>query len=259
MSGKDDWEKAYREIIARGRDRLGDPPTAEEIEAYSRGALPEAKMAHVRELLAYYPDLASALNENEPPAMTEQRLLTDAQMAAGWESVQRRVGLTMPAPIPFAAAPKPGPSRTLAIAASVAAAILAGLYIHSRWVVRDLRQQLSVARVKVDKIVVSQEGSRGPARPNAIRLAANTESVMVVLTLVDGTDAKAFRLELVDAASIPERVIWSAADLTRRRDGTFAVQIPRNLLEGADFRFRLYSGGEHGRLLATYRLPPIAE
>src|SRR5215213_3969389 len=88
MAPKTDWETAYRDLIVRGRERVGEPPTPEELVAYSLGQLPEDRAARVRESLAYYPDLAKALSEEAAPAAEDQQpYLSKQQLAADWESL----------------------------------------------------------------------------------------------------------------------------------------------------------------------------
>lgn len=83
-------EEAYADLIRRGRERVGGPPTPEEVVAYSRGELPEAEAARFQERLAYYPDIARILSEEEPPPGDEERLITPEQMAEDWASILER-------------------------------------------------------------------------------------------------------------------------------------------------------------------------
>src|SRR5260370_31105605 len=89
---KSDWQAASRELMAEARARLGPPPTAEEMLAYTRGELSEKEEARVRELLVCYPELARSLPEpfpSEGALPGDSDFLTDAEVANHWASVQR--------------------------------------------------------------------------------------------------------------------------------------------------------------------------
>jgi hypothetical protein len=63
MITKDDWNDALDAWIVEERERLGGPPTPEEVVAYLSGQLPPAAAARVRALLVYYPELTPLLTE----------------------------------------------------------------------------------------------------------------------------------------------------------------------------------------------------
>ncbi|HEV7766111.1 MAG TPA: hypothetical protein VGQ76_13990 [Thermoanaerobaculia bacterium] len=63
MITKDDWNDALDTWIVEERERLGGPPTPEEVVAYLSGELPLAAAARVRALLVYYPELTPLLTE----------------------------------------------------------------------------------------------------------------------------------------------------------------------------------------------------
>lgn len=63
MITKTDWDAALDAWVEDERERLGGPPTHEEVVAYLRGELPPAEAARVRALLVYYPELTPLLTE----------------------------------------------------------------------------------------------------------------------------------------------------------------------------------------------------
>ena len=63
MITKNDWDAALDAWVDGECERLGGPPTREEVVAYLRGELPPAEAARVRALLVYYPELTSLLTE----------------------------------------------------------------------------------------------------------------------------------------------------------------------------------------------------
>jgi hypothetical protein len=89
MTNKSDWQDANRELIAEQRQKLGDPPTAEEMLAYSRGELSESEEERIRDLLAAYPDLARMY---AAPFPEEGDAVSEDQLRAGWSALQRRLG-----------------------------------------------------------------------------------------------------------------------------------------------------------------------
>lgn len=66
MITRDDWNDALDAWVDEERERLGGPPSREEVTAYLRGDLPPAEAARVRALLVYYPELTPLLNARAP-------------------------------------------------------------------------------------------------------------------------------------------------------------------------------------------------
>src|SRR6476659_9263771 len=94
MANKSDWQKAGRRLTAELRQKLGDPPTAEELLAYSRGELSESEEDRIRDLLVAYPELArmygAALPDEPEPGVS------DKEIAAGLQDAKRRLGIPTP-------------------------------------------------------------------------------------------------------------------------------------------------------------------
>jgi anti-sigma factor RsiW len=63
MITKSNWTDALDAWVAEERERLGDPPTPEEIVAFLRGGLPPPEAARVQALLVYNPELTPLLAE----------------------------------------------------------------------------------------------------------------------------------------------------------------------------------------------------
>jgi hypothetical protein len=61
MITKNDWDAALDAWVAEERERLGGPPSRDELAAYLSGELPPAEEARVRALLVYYPGLTPLL------------------------------------------------------------------------------------------------------------------------------------------------------------------------------------------------------
>src|SRR6185436_10195842 len=87
-----DWKAVAGELLAEQRQRVGEPPEIERVQAYLAGRLPEAEAEEVRQALACYPELALALAE--PSSAAGERVLTEEQLAEDWTKLQARVGMT---------------------------------------------------------------------------------------------------------------------------------------------------------------------
>lgn len=70
MITKHDWDTALDRWIDRERERLGGPPSPEEVVAFTRGELPQHESARVRALLVYYPELTPLLDDAIPPRVS---------------------------------------------------------------------------------------------------------------------------------------------------------------------------------------------
>jgi hypothetical protein len=71
MITKHDWDSALDRWIDGERERLGGPPSPEEVIAFTRGELPQRESARVRALLVYYPELTPLLDDAIPPRAPE--------------------------------------------------------------------------------------------------------------------------------------------------------------------------------------------
>src|SRR6185436_7330472 len=94
MITKSEWRMADRQLMADDRQRLDDPPTAEEMLAYTRGELSPDDEAHVRERLVRHPDLVRTLTEEFPADGAEPGdpdYLSDEEFATHWNAMQQRL------------------------------------------------------------------------------------------------------------------------------------------------------------------------
>lgn len=77
-----DWDQALDDWVEQERERLGGPPTPEEVVAYRRGELNDADAERVRTLLVYYPELTSLLVPDDRP-VTRTSFIRYLPLAAG--------------------------------------------------------------------------------------------------------------------------------------------------------------------------------
>lgn len=75
MITKHDWDEALESWVAGERERLGGPPSPEDVVAFLSGALPRVEAERVQALLVYYPELTPLLHEcAAPPRVRIARL-----------------------------------------------------------------------------------------------------------------------------------------------------------------------------------------
>jgi len=206
---KSDWENAYRIVIAEGRERLGGPPTAEELLQLSAGKLSETEAANVRERISLYPDLARVLAAPFPEA-----------------------GNVVPYPRKGAAVWK-----ISALAASVTAVAAATAIVFASLFVRVSRERdrfermLAAPQSSIDNIIFSMDPDRGGPSPER-RVSSRADYLLLIPTLAPGEPGYPdYRIELLDLSSEPPRVVWHTTGILRRSDNSFEIIVPRASLE----------------------------
>lgn len=241
MTEQNAWDAVYRDLIAKGRERVGDPPSPETLVAYSRGELPENEAERVRESLAYYPDLAEALARKEQSREHSAPYLSKKQRDDDWRLLQQQLSVQH--------GPPPETSRRwqwLAAASVVVAIVCAGEWFQT-W--RDLRRP----HTDLQRIEIFDDSARGPTPAlQAVRVSPATHYVVLALMLAAQPDASQFRAEIVDLRPSPPRVIWSGA-LHRGRDGSFTIEVARTFLPPGPYKINLYQNNER-EPVATYRI-----
>jgi hypothetical protein len=225
MVNRGEWEAAYRDVLERGRERAGDPPTPEELVAWSRGKLPENEAERIRELLAYYPDLAQALAEGDAAADDEPPILTREHLATDWELLQERMSPTVRPHVAAAASSTMSSDRRIwLIAALIPTFLFAGLWVQSRLTIRTLQQQLVQPRTNLERVVLLENMTRGGSAATPVKLQDSTGYVLLTLTVVNAVKADAFH--------VPRSFLTSrtyAVDLyaDKRQIGTYDLWLSR--------------------------------
>ena len=251
-----DWETAHREVLERGRKRVGDPPSPEELVAYSQGDLSPAEEERIRQKLAYYPDLAAALTDDNDAFADDTPLLTKAELAADWNAIRKRVGPAIEDPVTtipaYLAKRRTGMWQWATAASFLIIALTGGLYLRSTSTIRALREELRRPRGNVERIVLVDETERGTAHSaiQSITLHAPTEYVVIALTLEDESQVGPFRAEMRNLETEPPQVIWTGS-VRRGSDGTFMIEMPRGFLGDRRHRIQLFVEDE-SRPIATY-------
>lgn len=240
MSDTNERDAAVEELLARERERLGGPPTPEEVAAYARGELSDADAARVRALLVVYPESAELLTQRV--ADDADAILSDDELERDWASIRRRISTGRG---PAVAIRKPLViSRLTGIAALVSIAALAGLLAQSRSTVRRLtaeRDQPRLHGIRHELIPIG--AGRGPSVSAPYPLTADEPHYLLALLLYDRTDRGPYRLEIVDLQSTPPRTIWSTR-IAAPTDRALEISIPRSFFKpGIPYRLDLYRAG----------------
>lgn len=280
MITKSDLQKAAERLIAEARERVAEPPSAEQLRAHAAGQLDPADEQRVRDFVLAYPELAHSAATPFPTEGAEPGdpdYLSDEEFASHWAAMQRRLASpVMPAstahtdapavPLVFAAArrapdaPSTAAPRFLASGGRAAYALAAMLVLASGWIVilsqtnRRLTHELATPRVAEER-TLTPDGSRGIG-DEFTPLSPNADGYLLRPALTEPANYRDYRAEIVDAAINPPRVLWQTQSLPRHRDDTFAILVPREFLaSGGRYRVRVYGvDGSNEELLASYSI-----
>ena len=262
MTSKSDWQEANRELIADERRGLGEPPTAEEMLAYSRGELPEPEEERIRDLMVAYPELARVYAEPFPeaPQPGDPDHVAEAQVAAGWTALQRRLPR---APEGTAARRGEAPRRAVfrryipTAMAAVLALVCFGLYLQAEGRARYYARQAQAPRVLGERQELLPDGNRGPDSPLTLQKEGEVYSLEPVL--INQQRYPHYDLELRAAKGA---VLWTGRDVPPDAlHERFRIVIPHTFLSpGEDYRLRIYGvDGETRTEIGVYDLRAPAE
>ena len=240
MVNKSDWQEAGRRLTAELRQKLGDPPTAEQLLAYSRGELSESEEERIRDLLVAYPELArmygAPLPDEPEPDVSEE------QIAAGLRNVKRRLG------IPIA------PSRRVwnYIPTTIAAALALlffGLYVQAESRARDFPRLLGAPQE------LESDANRGPA--TATVLQKDGEAYLLQPHLAAPIRYPHYSIELYDG-NVP---LWTTHSAEPDQEDTFLIVIPHGFLRaGRTYQLRIFGmDGEARRNAGSYDVAVLGE
>lgn len=234
MTSKSDWRSVDEELMADERRKI-EPPSNEQLIAYSRGELSPEEEDNIRERLAAYPELARALAEPFPTEGAEPGdpdYVSDVQFAADFARIKQRVR-------------RPAPWRYWPTAFAVAAAI--ALFLGIGWW-RTVPRILE-PRFVGDAEVVLPDGARGP--DNATTVHMRGESVVLRLPLMGSRRYADYVVEIV-RPSTNER-LWRSGVAHPSADDDFALLIHRRFADRGLYRIVVYGiAGESEQKFATY-------
>jgi hypothetical protein len=243
MNTKSDWQLVNQELMAEQRRKLGDPPSAEEMLAYTRGELTEEQEDRIRAFLVCYPELARAVatdvTDDEPNIADADvmRRFIALQKELRAKETRREAGRV----VPFRQLP--------AALAAILALVFAGLY----WNAETRARRLSNARQQPHGVIAMQE-----IRPGGQRGAGGVE------TLSDGTADHLLRLVIGNAmhydqyrveisAAESRTPLWGETGVQRMENDEFLIFVPRKFLTPGRYDIALYGlAGENRQLLESY-------
>jgi hypothetical protein len=257
MTSKSDWKDANRELNTEQRQKLGDPPTAEELQAYSRGELSENEEERVRDLLVAYPELARMY---AAPFPEEGDAVQEEQLRAGWNALQERIGSRKDAAVrPDAEAQRGRVLFLRYVPASVAAAfalLFFGLFVQAESRARYHAEQSRAPRVLGDPQELDPDGKRGPDAPTMLR--KDGEVYLLKPRLINQVRYAHHRLELRDSNGAQ---LWVNNSAQPDEDDAFQIVVPHEFLRAGQ-RYELEIFGVDGnakRELGSYDLAVPAE
>jgi hypothetical protein len=241
MITKTDWRAAGQHLMSDERRRLGDPPTAEEMLAYTRGELSAEDEERVRERLVCHPDLVRTLTEPFPSVGAkkgEPDFMSDEEFARHWASLRTRLRRD-----------EPSHDWRFSLVLHALAAIIIVVFGALLW---QARVELSRPQVIGEELVLYPDGRRGPSG-EATTLTANGDSVLLVVPLTGQREFHRYRLELLDVAS--NRAVWTTTAPHPGERNSFVIVVPRRFLKPGTFRLVVYGlAGASEERVATYSL-----
>jgi hypothetical protein len=243
MITKSEFAAANRDLIAENRASLGDPPTAEEVFAYSRGELTPDEEARIRERLIAYPELVRTLTTPFPEGAEPEHpdYLSDHEFARHWKALQKR-RQRQDGGLQF--------WRAFGAIAATLAVVFGALLWRAQ---TELKKPQAVWELQE----LYSDGRRG-VQGEPTKLMTDGESYLLVPMLGSEVTADKLRAEIVDVAN-PSRTLWSSASVRRTTStGSFVILVPRDSLNPGTYRLVVYGvTGERQEPLRsfTFRVP----
>jgi hypothetical protein len=239
MTSKSEWNSLNHDLTPeQPAAKVSDPPTAEEVLAYSRGELPPHEEERVRELLVQYPEIARVMFASVPEGETqpgEPGYVSDIELARRRGALEDRLQIPKTAP----ARAQRGPARMWRYLPMAAAfVIVSGLYIQAALEVRRLAAELNEPRVAVTEQLLQPDAKRGgPGERVTVDLKAGTYTLVMPL----GQDAQYldYRLVLLDYAT--QKPLWKSETLHRPAENqTFSIFFRRESLQPGEYQMLVY-------------------
>ncbi|HET8774335.1 MAG TPA: hypothetical protein VFP80_11105 [Thermoanaerobaculia bacterium] len=254
MTDKSEWQEANRELLAEERRKLGAPPTAEEMLAFTRGELSESEEERIRDLLVAYPELARMYSEPFPdePRPGDPDFVPEEQVAQGWSGLEGSLRKTAEA----AARGEAQRGRvSLQYVPTAIAAMLAlvcfGLFVRAEGRARYYQAQSHAPKVLAAPQELDPDGNRGAGAPTMLR--RDGEAYLLKPRLINQVRHPHYQVELHDTRGA---LLWKNRTAQPDADDTFQIVVPHPFLrEGEDYRLLIFGvDGESPVLIGTYDL-----
>jgi hypothetical protein len=271
MTNKSEWQEANRRLTGEERRKLGDPPTAEEMLAYSRGELSEHEQERIRELLVAYPELARMYAACFP---AEGDAVPEEEVMAGWTELQRRLGVDGVAGSSGVPGSQPGTRRAESpslqrgaerfvfrhyVPTTIAAAfalVFFALFVQAESRARSHERALLQPRIVGAAQELEPGGRRGAAAPTMLR--NDGEEYLLKPRLFGRVRHPHYSLELQDESGT---VLWTNHSAQPGEDDAFQITIPHGFLRpGTAYRLLVFGlNGDTRAEVATYDIAVPAE
>jgi len=236
MTTQSELSAANRDLMADDRLSIAEPPTAEEVLAYTRGELAPDEEARIRERLIAYPELVRTLTAPFPEGAEPDHpdYLSDHEFARHWNALQKR---------------RQRPDRGLQFwrAFGTIAAALAVVFGALLW---RAQTELKKPQAVWEQQELYPDGRRG-VEGQPTTLTSNGESYLLVPVL--GTELAADKLRAEITAMNPPQTVWSGKPVPRTANGSFVILVPRDSLKPGTYRLVVYGiTGERQEPLSSY-------
>ncbi|HWS71015.1 MAG TPA: hypothetical protein VN605_02825 [Thermoanaerobaculia bacterium] len=250
MITRSDLQKANDELTAERRRALGDPPTTEELLAYSRGELAPAEEERVRDLLVAYPDLARGIAEPFPRSGAtpgEADYLKDADFTARWAALEKRLQGEGDGGAPVIRF-----HRRVELAMAAMLVLAFGVILLQAQANRRTVHDHSLPVASWEEKQLLPDGRRGPDGGSP-SLVANGNAYMLIPSLIGADAFPRYRAEILDTTSNPPVRLWGTP-IERRDNDTFRILVPSEFLSsGSRYQLVLYGiDDSHEERLAGY-------
>jgi hypothetical protein len=224
MITKNDWDAALDAWVTEERERLGGPPTPEEVVAYTRGELADAEAARVRALLVYYPELTSLLLDDADAPALPKRWTPHSLL------------------------------RFMPLAAGLLIALLTVLLIQSRGELARSAQENRTPYVHQTRYELQALQSRGVGELPVYELPPGEERYLLALTLLSETAYERYRIDIVAISGGRSNVV-STMKTVRPAEGTLELSVPRPLIQSGTFRIDVYGiEGDRTERVESFRI-----
>ncbi|HEY0158219.1 MAG TPA: hypothetical protein VGF28_13125 [Thermoanaerobaculia bacterium] len=257
MTNKSEWQEANRRLLEEQRRKLGDPPTAEEMLAYSRGELTGQEEERIRERLAAYPELARMYAAPVPdaPRPGDADAVSDEEVLAGLEALQRRLGGS-------------GTTATVhrgrfafrhyiptSIAAAVALVFFAA-FVQAESRARHLERAGLLPRILGEPQELEPGVTRGGAAATMLR--TDGDAYLLKPRLRTHVRHPHYSIELHDAQGT---VLWTNKTAQPGVDDAFQIAVPREFLRaGRRYQLRIFGlDGKTRSVAESYSLAVPSE
>lgn len=248
--------------VAAGEVRKGlrEHPSPDELIAYQSDEFPKSERNRLQRHLAYCSRCTEAVLdlENFPDVEHRQKDLDpEAVRDRDWQGLCERLEIS--------AAAETGPrremdppraaGRTISFYQLLAATLLLAAIGLSVWVA-NLRLRVAAlvqpqANIFVHDLLPLEEGqTRDSEAGDVLVIPPGMDRVVLILNQQNLRSYRDYRLEILDRDG---GVLWQGEELVRTPEGSFSIELARDLLTPGHYRLRLYGLAEaETPLLASY-------